>query len=75
MTQAIHICCEQTPTIPPEEIAIAKRAGKYKTVGRKPALSGEQVNELRARLEKGAKVTALAREYGVSRQTVYSWVG
>ena len=75
MTQAIHICCEQTPTIPREGIAIAKRAGKYKTVGRKPVLSGEQVNELRARLEKGAKVAALAREYGVSRQTVYSWVG
>ena len=56
-----------------EGIAIAKRTGKYKTVGRKPVLSGEQVNELRARLEKGAKVAALAREYGVSRQTVYSW--
>ena len=58
-----------------EGIAIAKRAGKYKTVGRKPVLAGGQVSELRARLEKGAKVAALAREYGVSRQTIYSWVG
>ena len=56
-----------------EGIAIAKRAGKYKTVGRKPVLSGEQVNELRARLAKGAKVAALARESGVSRQTMDSW--
>ena len=58
-----------------EGIAIAKKAGKYKMVGRKPILSGEQVNERRSMLEKGAKVAALAREYGVSRQTVYSWVG
>ena len=55
-----------------EGIAIAKRTGKYKHVGRKPVLSGEQVRDLRAKLENGAKVAALAREYGVSRQTIYS---
>ena len=43
-------------------------------VGRKPILSGEQVNERRSMLEKGAKVAALAREYGVGKQTVYSSV-
>lgn len=58
-----------------EGIAIAKKSGKYKNVGRKPTLSREQVNELRSKLEKGAKVAALAREFGVSRQTIYSWVG
>ena len=57
-----------------EGIAIAKKTGKYKHVGRKPVLSGEQVNELRNKLERGARVAVLAREYGVSRQTVYSWV-
>lgn len=55
-----------------EGIAIAKRTGKYKNVGRKPVLSNEQVSELRAKLANGAKVAALAREYRVSRQTVYA---
>ncbi|CAK7066969.1 MAG: DNA-invertase hin [Desulfovibrio sp.] len=55
-----------------EGIAIAKKADKYRNVGRKPVLSGEQVNELRSKLEKGAKVAALARECGVSRQTIYT---
>ena len=58
-----------------EGIAIAKKNGKYKKVGRKPALSGERVNELRSKLEKGTTVAALAREYGVSRQTIYSSAG
>ena len=53
-----------------EGIAIAKAAGKYK--GRKPSLAPEQVAELRKRVEEnGEKVARLAREYGVSRQTVY----
>jgi DNA invertase Pin-like site-specific DNA recombinase len=54
-----------------EGIAIAKAAGKYK--GRKASLSQPQANELRERLEKGESVTALATEYGVSRQTVYNY--
>ena len=57
-----------------EGIAFAKRTGKYKNVGRKPILSDEQVNELRVKLANGAKVSALARDYGLSRQTVYSYV-
>lgn len=56
-----------------EGIAIAKREGKYQNVGRKPILSEEQVRELRVKIANGRKVAALAREYGVSRQTVYSW--
>ena len=55
-----------------EGIAIAKRTGKYKNVGRKPILSDEQVDELRVKLASGAKVSALAREYRVSRQSIYS---
>lgn len=57
-----------------EGTAIAKKTGKYKHVGRKPVLSGEQVSELRSKLEKGGKVAVLAREYGVSRQTIYTAV-
>ena len=54
-----------------EGIAIAKAAGKYK--GRRASLSQEQVGHLRERLAKGESVTALATEYGVSRQTVYNY--
>ncbi|ADG99231.1 Resolvase domain protein [Segniliparus rotundus DSM 44985] len=54
-----------------EGIAIAKRDGKYK--GRKAALDTERADELRARLKAGEPVASLAREYGVSRQTVYNY--
>jgi DNA invertase Pin-like site-specific DNA recombinase len=54
-----------------EGIAIAKAAGKYK--GRKAALSQDQARELSDRLANGESVTALAAEYGVSRQTVYNY--
>lgn len=54
-----------------EGIAIAKAAGKYK--GRKAALTQAQSTELRQRLAAGESVTALAAEYGVSRQTVYNY--
>ena len=55
-----------------EGIVVAKRNGRYKNVGRKPALSDEEVQEVRYGQKSGAKVTALARKYGVSRQTIYS---
>lgn len=54
-----------------EGIALAKKAGKYK--GRKPTLTEEQVQELRERKAAGESVTALAREYGLSRQSVYRY--
>jgi DNA invertase Pin-like site-specific DNA recombinase len=55
-----------------EGIAIAKTEGKYK--GRKPALTPEQVAELRQRAANGGKKASLAREFGVSRETVYSYL-
>jgi DNA invertase Pin-like site-specific DNA recombinase len=39
--------------------------------GRKPALSAFQRNEARARLDAGEPASAVARSYGVSRQTVW----
>ena len=54
-----------------EGIAIAKAAGKYK--GRKASLTQDQARELSDRLANGESVTALAGEYGVSRQTVYNY--
>lgn len=56
-----------------EGIALAKAAGKYK--GRKAALTAAQVDELRKRLATKEPVSALAREYGISRQTVYNYAG
>jgi len=54
-----------------EGIALAKVAGKYK--GRKAALTKVQADELRARIAQGEPVSGLAREYGISRQSVYNY--
>ena len=56
-----------------EGIEVAKRDGKYK--GRKPALTTERSQELTARAIAGAKKTDLAREFGISRETVYAYLG
>lgn len=53
-----------------EGIAVAKRAGKYK--GRKPSLTPEQAAEVAARLDAKESAAALAREFDVSRATVYN---
>lgn len=55
-----------------EGIAIAKREGKYR--GRRPSLSAEQVNDLRQRVAAGEQKAGLARAFGVSRETVYSYL-
>lgn len=52
-----------------EGIAIARTKGKYK--GRKATLSDEQLCEIYGRIENHESVMRLAREYGVSRQTIY----
>jgi DNA invertase Pin-like site-specific DNA recombinase len=54
-----------------EGIALAKKAGAYK--GRKPSLTDEQAQRLRARITAGEKKAALAREFGISRETVYQY--
>lgn len=53
-----------------EGIAIAKANGVYK--GRKPALSAEQVGIAKERVEAGVPKAVIARELGVSRQTLYN---
>lgn len=57
-----------------EGIAIAKTKGVYK--GRKPTLSHEQAAELIARdlANIGKNRAALAREYGISRETLYKYL-
>lgn len=42
--------------------------------GRKPALSAEDVRIIRERHETGATVTALAKEYGISRQVLSGYL-
>jgi DNA invertase Pin-like site-specific DNA recombinase len=54
-----------------EGIALAKKAGVYK--GRKPSLTPERVTQLRARVAAGEKKAALAREFGISRETLYHY--
>lgn len=52
-----------------EGITLAKAKGVYK--GRKKALSPEQVAEVRKKIDAGAKKAAIARELGISRETLY----
>jgi len=55
-----------------EGIALAKSAGKYK--GSRRVLSSSQVNELRSRVAAGERKTAVARHFGISRETVYCYL-
>ena len=55
-----------------EGIALAKQRGAYR--GRKKALSPEQVTELRLKVSAGEQKAKLAREFGVSRETLYQYL-
>ena len=53
-----------------EGIAKAKQAGKYR--GRQSTMTASQVQAIRDRVAAGEKKAALARECGVTRQTIYN---
>ncbi len=55
-----------------EGIALAKQRGVYR--GRKKALSPEQVAELRKRVAAGEQKAKLARDVGISRETLYQYL-
>ena len=56
-----------------EGIALAKAKGTvYK--GRKPALNTERITQLRERAAAGANRTNLAKEFGISRETLYQYI-
>jgi DNA invertase Pin-like site-specific DNA recombinase len=55
-----------------EGIAKAKDAKKYK--GRKSTMIDAQVKAIRDRVADGANKSALAREFKVTRQTIYNLV-
>lgn len=55
-----------------EGIALAKQRGAYR--GRKKSLSPAQVVDLRQRISAGEKKATLARELGLSRETIYQYL-
>jgi DNA invertase Pin-like site-specific DNA recombinase len=55
-----------------EGIAAARQRGAY--TGRKPALADEQARQLRERAAAGERKSVLAKEFGISRETVYSYL-
>ncbi len=55
-----------------EGIALAKQRGVYR--GRKKSLSPEQAAALIQRVAAGEKKAGLAREFGISRETLYQYL-
>lgn len=55
-----------------EGISLAKQRGVYR--GRKKALSDSRIEELRRRAEAREPKAALAREFGISRATLYEYL-
>ena len=55
-----------------EGIAAANHRGVY--TGRKPALTTTQAQQLRERAAAGEQESALAKEFGISREPVYSYL-
>lgn len=55
-----------------EGIALAKKRGAYR--GRKKALSPDKRVELRKRVASGEQKAKLAREFGISRETLYQYL-
>ena len=53
-------------------IAQAKKRGVY--TGRKKALTDQQAADIRRRAASGETKASLAREYGVSRETLYQYL-
>lgn len=56
-----------------EGIQQAKARGVYK--GRSKQLTAEQITELKARAKSGESKAKLSREFGISRQSVYNYLG
>lgn len=55
-----------------EGIELAKKRGVYK--GRKPSLTAAKIAEVKRRAAAGEKKTALAKEFKVSRETIYQYL-
>ena len=55
-----------------EGIALAKRRGAYR--GRKRSLNDEQIAEMKRRIEAGEPKAKVARDFGISRETLYQYL-
>ncbi len=55
-----------------EGIAVAKQRGAYR--GRKRALNVEQIGEVKRRIAAGEQKARVARDMGISRETVYQYL-
>jgi DNA invertase Pin-like site-specific DNA recombinase len=55
-----------------EGIALAKKRGAY--TGRRRTFSGDAVFKLRERIKAGVSKAKVAREFGISRQTLYQYL-
>lgn len=55
-----------------EGIALAKQRGVYR--GRKKSLTDEQIAELKRRVASGEQKALVARDFGISRETVYQYL-
>ena len=55
-----------------EGIALAKQRGAYR--GPQKSLSPEQAAQLRQRVQAGERQAPLAREFGISRETLYQYL-
>ena len=55
-----------------EGIGLAKKRGVYR--GRKRSLSPEQVADVQSRVGRGERKAAVARHFGISRETIYAYL-
>jgi len=55
-----------------EGIALAKQRGAYR--GRKKSLNSEQIAELKRRVAVGEQKALVARDFGISRETLYQYL-
>jgi DNA invertase Pin-like site-specific DNA recombinase len=55
-----------------EGISLAKQRGAYR--GRKKSLSSDQIAEMKRRIAAGEQKARIARDLGVSRETVYQYL-
>ena len=55
-----------------EGISLAKKRGAYR--GRKKSLSEEEVENLKSRVATGERKSSIARDFGISRETLYQYL-
>lgn len=55
-----------------EGVAFAKQRGVYR--GRKRSLSDAEIAEMRQRVAAGNKKAQVARDFGISRETLYQYL-